>query len=386
MTLLLSAAADGPCDPEGPGAWLCQRVLDATEFELAARLAGVVGATLRVVLLLLGTYALARALRGAVARIGRRLERRVSEHLDRAQSRGQITDTQRDRLRRRQRLQAVTGVLRGVVGAVVWFSGIVFTLTQLGISLQPILAGAGLAGILIGFGAQQLVRDVLAGIAILIEDQFGVGDWIEVDLKVGVVERVGLRSTAFRDVDGTVHHVLNGHLQHVANLSQEWARATFDVPLALDADIPAVKALIYKVANDLVEDPVWGDDIIGPPEIWGVQEFGPHGISVRVVIPTRPLRNFDVTRQLRERLKLAFEQAGVRMPSQLIEIGGQRFGYAVLTKDLPDVEPGRRARQRDEADTKRARDEIEHVTGEIAIDRDETTELRIERGPIPRPD
>lgn len=380
------AAAVGPCDPEGPGAWLCEFVLETTEVALLARLAAIVGAAIRVAVILLGAYLLARALRGTVSRVSRLLDRRVSLRLDRAQSRGEITDTQRDRLRRRQRIQAVTGVLRGLVGTVVWFAAIVFSLTQLGISLQPILAGAGLAGILIGFGAQQLVRDVLAGIAILIEDQFGVGDWIEVDAKVGVVERVGLRSTAFRDVDGTVHHVLNGHLQHVANLSQEWARATFDVPLALDADIPAVKALIYKVANDLVEDPVWGDDIIGPPEIWGVQEFGPHGISVRVVIPTRPLRNFDVTRQLRERLKFAFEQAGVRMPSQLIEIGGQRFGYAVLTKDLPDEEPGRRARRRDPSDAKRARDEIEHVTGEIAVDRDETKELRIERGPIPRPD
>jgi small-conductance mechanosensitive channel len=386
MTTLLAAEPTGPCDPEGPGAWLCERVLEATGVDLLARLGAVVGATLRVVTILAGALVLARVLRGLVASISGLLDRRVAQRLDRAQSRGQITDTQRDRLRRRQRLRAVTGVLRGVVGTVVWFSAIVFALTQLGVSLQPILAGAGLAGILIGFGAQQLVRDVLAGIAILIEDQFGVGDWIEVDGKVGAVERVGLRSTAFRDVDGTVHHVLNGHMQRVANLSQEWARATFDVPLALDADIPATKALIFKVANDLVQDPVWGDDVIGPPEIWGVQDFGPQGLSIRVVIPTRPLRNWDVTRQLRERLKLAFEQAGVRMPSQLIEIGGQRFGYAVLTKDLPDEEPGRRSRRRDDVDARQARSDIEHVTGEIDLDRDETTELRIERGPIPRPD
>lgn len=383
MGPLLAVTAD-PCDPESAGGWLCQRVLDTTDAAWLARVAGVVGATVRVLVILAVAAVVSRLARGLVTQIARLVERRTAQRLDLAQSRGRISGTERDRLRRRQRLRAVAGVLRGIVGTAVWFTAVLVALTQLGISLQPILAGAGLAGILIGFGAQQLVRDVLAGIAILIEDQFGVGDWIEVDGKVGAVERVGLRSTAFRDVDGTVHHVLNGHMQRVANLSQEWARATFDVPLALDADIPATKALIYKIANDLVEDPVWGEDVIGPPEIWGVQDFGPQGLSIRVVIPTRPLRNWDVTRQLRERLKLAFEQAGVRMPSQLIELGGQRFGYAVLTKDVVEEEPGRQARRREDLPV--GREAIEHVTGELDLDRDETTELRIERGPIPRPD
>jgi moderate conductance mechanosensitive channel len=381
---MLLAQATGPCgDPADPS-WLCQRVLEATDNALLARLAGLVDASGRAVTVLVVAFIVSRLLRRLVTRFGQRMEQRLADRLERAHARGSVSDTQRFRLRRGQRLQAATGVLRGVVGTVVWVTAILVALSELGVSLQPVLAGAGLAGILIGFGAQQLVRDVLAGIAILIEDQFGVGDWIEVDGKVGEVERVGLRATAFRDVDGIVHHVLNGSIQRVGNLSQEWARSTFDVPLALDADIPAAKAIIFKVATDLVEDPVWRDDIIGPPEIWGVQEFGPRGLSIRVVIPTRPLRNWDVTRQLRERLKLAFEQAGVRMPSQLVEIGGQRFGYAVLQREIAEDEPGRPPSRRSLVPPDVG--PLDRPFPQVEVDRDETAELRIEQGPLPRPD
>ncbi len=279
-------------------------------------------------------------------------------------------------------------MVRGVVAVFVWLTAILMVISEFGVPLQPLLAGAGLAGIVIGFGAQQLVRDILAGIAMLIEDQYGVGDWIEVDGKFGQVERVGLRSTAYRDVDGVVHHVLNGYIQHVGNLSQEWARATFDVPMALDTDLVAAKELIHQVATDLTNDEVWGPDSIGPVEIWGVQEFGPHGVKVRVVIPTKPLRNWDLTRQLRERLKLAFDEAGIRMPSQLTDIGGMHSGYAVLTKDLPFAEPSRDTRRRQHLD-------VDHPSGlatepahadASAESHDATAELRRSRGPQARPD
>jgi moderate conductance mechanosensitive channel len=393
--------------------WLCAYALDATGNQLVARIVGSGLTFARIVIVLVVAYVLARLARRAVTRFARRMEGRIQIRLDRAYERGTITDTQRFRTRRLQRLQAVTGVMRGVTGAVVWLTAIFYSIALLGVSLQPILAGAGLFGIILGFGAQQLVRDVLAGIAMLIEDQFGVGDWIEVEGKFGQVERVGLRSTAFRDVDGVVHHVLNGYIQRVGNLSQEWARATFDVPLALDSDIPSAKALIHKVATDLTQDPVWGPDTIGPPEIWGVQEFGPQGIKIRVVIPTKPLRNWDVVRQLRERLKFAFEQANIRMPTQLVDVGGQRDGYPLLNREAddeprpaprrrglvpPDVgpldrPPVRAARSAPDADaTRRIAPEGAEVAevAELAEDRspprDLTAELRLERGPEPRPD
>jgi moderate conductance mechanosensitive channel len=393
---------------------LCHLVYRQTENEVLARIAGVAGTGLRILAILLLAYLASRLLRRSITRFAGHMEQRIEERLTRAQERGAISETARFRTRRMQRLQAIVGVMRGVVATVVWLIAVLVVLFELDIRLQPVLAGAGLIGVVVGFGAQQLVRDIIAGIAMLIEDQYGVGDWIEVDGVIGAVERVGLRATAFRDLDGTVHHVLNGSVQRVGNLSQHWARATFDVPLALDSDIPAAKALIHKIATDLAADPVWGQDIIGPPEIWGVQEFGPGGLKIRLVIPTRPLRNWDITRQLRERLKHAFDQAHIRMPSQLHEVSGQPVGYAVLTREL-DAEPAPHPRRRglvpvdvsplDQPPQRAERERDEQMRQQRAVTedptlvdggevsepaplpaRDHTERLRIERGPEPRPD
>jgi small-conductance mechanosensitive channel len=200
---------------------------------------------------------------------------------------------------------------------------------------------------------------------------FDVGDWIEVEDKISIVERVGLRSSSFRDVDGILHHVLNGYIQRVGNLSQEWARATFDVPVSLDADLLAAKAVIYEVATGLAEDPIWGPDIIGPPEIWGVQELGPDGIRVRLVLPTKPMVNFDVTRQLRERMKLAFDAHGIRMPAHQVDLSGMRTGFPVATS--PVDESGRHA-----ADPRSEPGSTPQP--------DVTAEWRLERGDEVRPD
>ncbi len=387
--------------------WFCLLVLRTTGNDLLARAANMVSMILIIIAILLGAYVLSRLTRRVVSRSATRMEQKIDDRLERSQQVGAISDTALYRTRRLQRLKAITGVLRGVVSVAIWFSAILLVIGVAGIRLQPIMAGAGLIGVVIGFGAQHMVRDVLAGIAMLVEDQYGVGDWIEIEGVYGEVERVGLRSTAMRDIDGTVHHVLNGSVQRVGNLSQEWARARFDVPIALDTDIPAAKALIHAVASGLADDPVWGQDIIGPPEIWGVQDLGPQGVAVRVVIPTKPLRNWEVTRQLRERLKLALEQANIRMPSQLIEIGGQSTGYVVLTRDVPAGEDVgfHRRRRGDQAratagapDGRSDREDQEHTPEDDApVDEgdgsrddnptgDLTTELRLDQGPRPRPD
>ncbi len=366
--------------------WLCELVLDRTGDELLARAAGVANTFGVVVAILVGTYLLTRLVGRFVLRFSGRMERRIEQRLDRALERGAISDTQRYRTRRFQRLYAITGVMRGAISAALWLSASFLILAQLGLPLQPILAGAGLFGVLVGFGAQQLVRDVLAGIAMLIEDQYGVGDWIEVDDHVGQVERVGLRSTAFRDMDGIVHHVLNGHLQRVGNLSQGWARATFDVPMALDTDIPHARQVIWDTAHGLTEDPVWASDAIGPPEIWGVQHWGPTGITIRVVIPTKPLRNWELVRQLRERLKAAFDDAGIRMPSDLVDLGGMHDGYPLLTRDLATDEGEQGRHRRDGVATGHARPPASDDTDEREPVRDQTAELRLQRGPEARPD
>jgi moderate conductance mechanosensitive channel len=393
---VLAQAADAPdvcTSAEGEVNALCEWLLEATGNELIARAAGAIGTGVRIVVLLVVAYVLSRLARSAITRFARTMEKRIQARLERAEARGTL-EVERYRLRRFQRLAAITGVARGVVGVIIWFVVLIAVFGALGIPLQPILAGAGLAGIVIGFGAQQLVRDVLAGIAMLIEDQYGVGDWIQVQDKVGQVERVGLRATSFRDLDGVLWHTLNGSIERVGNLSQEWSRSTLDVPLALDADVPTAKAIIHKVATELADDAVWGPDIIGAPEIWGVQEFGPEGLAIRVVIPTKPMANWDISRQMRERLHHAFEQAGIRMPTRLVDVGGQRRGYPLLSREEDDPpRPQERQRQRrglvprEVGPLDRPPVDLDEVTGDAYEDtRDRTAELRLERGREPRPD
>jgi moderate conductance mechanosensitive channel len=396
VVLVLAQAADvnEVCTSgEGEVNPLCEWLLEATGNELIARGAGIIGTGVRIVVLLVMAYVLSWLARSAITRFARMMEKRIQARLERAEARGTL-DVERYRLRRFQRLAAITGVARGVVGVFIWFVVLVAIFGALGIPLQPLLAGAGLAGIVIGFGAQQLVRDVLAGIAMLIEDQYGVGDWIQVQDQVGQVERVGLRATSFRDLDGVLWHTLNGSIERVGNLSQEWSRSTLDVPLALDADVPTAKAIIHKVATELAADEVWGPDIIGPPEIWGVQEFGPEGLAIRVVTPTKPMANWDINRQMRERLHHAFEQAGIRMPTRLVDVGGQRRGYPLLSREEDETgRPQERQRQRrglvprEVGPLDRPPVDLDEVTGDAYEDtRDRTAELRLERGREPRPD
>ncbi|MFP4634290.1 MAG: mechanosensitive ion channel family protein [Nitriliruptoraceae bacterium] len=378
--------SQGVCGEGSDVNWLCELVLERTDDASLARVAGFATTVGVVLAIIVGAYLLTKIMGRLVNRFTTRMERRIEERLDRAQERGAISDTQRFRTRRFQRLRAVSGALRGAIGVAIWVSALFLLLGQLGLPLQPLLAGAGLIGVLVGFGAQQLVRDVLAGIAMLIEDQYGVGDFIEVEGNVGQVERVGLRSTAFRDIDGVVHHVLNGYLQRVGNLSQAWARATFDVPMSVDTDVATARDIIWDVATGLTEDPVWSADTIGPPEIWGVQHWGPEGVTIRVVIPTKPLRNWDLVRQLRERLKAAFDEAGIRMPSQLVDLGGQRDAHAVLTRDLTEEDLTGDARQPRPRRVPTADGDDTGAAEDQEPQRDQTAELRLQRGPEPRPD
>lgn len=326
--LVAQAAAAEACGAEGQTNLLCLLVRRVTDDAIALRTAEVLGHVIQIIVVIVVAYALTRIARMIIYRFSVRMERRIKHRLQVGEARG-VLQAERYRSRRLQRLHATSGVLRGVVSSTIWLIAILVIIDGLGISMQPVLAGAGVVSVVIGFGAQQLVRDVIAGIAMLIEDQYGVGDWIDIDGVIGQVEKVGLRATSFRDLDGVLHHVLNGHVQRVGNLSQEWSRSILDVPLALDTDVPTAKAVILKVASDLAEDPVWGEDIIGEPEIWGVQDFGPTGLSVRVSMATKPMVNWDINRQMRERLQHAFERANIRMPGQLVEVGGMPTGYAL---------------------------------------------------------
>jgi small conductance mechanosensitive channel len=217
-------------------------------------------------------------------------------------------------LRGAQRAETIGAVLSSITTAVVWTIAVFTILAEFDINLGPLIAGAGIAGVALGFGAQSLVKDFLSGMFMLVEDQFGVGDIIDVGDASGTVEGVSLRTTRLRDVEGTVWHFPNGEISRVGNKSQQWSRALIDFEVAYETDLAVAKDTIKGVADELWKDETWGLTILEEPEVWGVEAFGPDGVAIRLVVKTTPSSQWKVMRELRQRMKEAFDAAGIEIP------------------------------------------------------------------------
>jgi small-conductance mechanosensitive channel len=217
-------------------------------------------------------------------------------------------------LRAHQRAETLAAVLRSLGRAVIWSIAFLTILGEFEINLGPLLAGAGIVGVAVGFGAQTLVRDFLSGIFMLIEDQFGVGDIIDAGFASGTVEGVSLRTTRIRDVEGTVWHIPNGEIHRIANKSQDWARAVLDLPVAVDTDVHRAQEVIKEVADAVWRDERWANSVLEEPEVWGVEGLARIGITIRLVVKTRPADQWDVLRVLRERIARAFAAEGIKLP------------------------------------------------------------------------
>lgn len=217
--------------------------------------------------------------------------------------------------RRKQRLDALSALLDSILAAIVWTTAI-FTILNLtfGISLAPLLAGAGILGLALGFGAQDLVKDFISGIFMMIEDQYGVGDIVDVGEATGVVEKVSLRTTRLRDVTGTVWHVPNGEIRRVGNLSQEWSRALLDIGVAYGADIDKAAEVIKQVADGMAAEESYQTLFLAEPEVWGVESLADSSILIRLVIKTQPGEQWAISRELRRRIKLALDDARIEIP------------------------------------------------------------------------
>ncbi|MEV7395800.1 mechanosensitive ion channel family protein [Aeromicrobium sp. NPDC092404] len=231
--------------------------------------------------------------------------------------------------RREQRAQTMGSLLKSVATGMILAVVIVMVLSKLGVDVAPIIASAGILGIAFGFGAQNLVKDFLSGIFMILEDQYGVGDTVDLGEATGTVEAVGLRVTRLRDVNGTVWYVRNGEILRVGNQSQNWARTVLDVTVSYDADLDRVQEILQEVATTTYEDPRFHDVIIEAPEVWGVERFDKDGVVVRVVLKTAPAQQWLVARAMRQRIKAEFDRAGVRMPTT----------FPVATTTLADEEP-----------------------------------------------
>lgn len=227
--------------------------------------------------------------------------------------------------RRLQRAEALAALARSAASAVVWSFAVLLVLGGLGVELGPLVAGAGVVGVALGFGAQNVVRDLLAGVSMLIEDQYGVGDVIDVGDAVGVVEGVSLRSTRVRSVDGTLWHVPNGEIRRVGNMTQGWSRAVLDVPIADDADVERALAVLESLGSALAAEPALAHLLLAAPEVVGVETLGIDGATLRLTARTVPGEQWRVTRELRRRAMVDLGAAGIGI--------AMRRGSARLDRD-----------------------------------------------------
>jgi small conductance mechanosensitive channel len=300
---------------EDPGLF-CREVLNRTNDRGLAELAdNLLGTTLTIIAILVVALFVNRLVNRGTKRALRTLHSgAVRDRMGalRRRTPSALLETDELSLRAEQRINALTSVLRSVTTAVIFAIAGFMVLGELGLNLAPLLAGAGIVGLALGFGAQSLVKDFLSGMFILVEDQFGVGDIVDLDQTTsGTVEAVSLRTTRLRAVDGTVWHVPNGDIRRVGNKSQHWSRALLDIEVAYETDIDHATAVIKRVADELWHE---REDILEEPEVWGVERLGLNSIVIRLVVKTRPADQYDVSRKLRQRLKEAFDAEGIEIP------------------------------------------------------------------------
>ena len=338
----LVGRALGSVTPAEAGA-VYEFVLDLTGQERLATFAHtVMPAAGRILLILVVAY--------LANRIVRRLIRRATRRLASGEALGMIgtlrertplrDTTPMDLGRATLRAETIGGVLRSIASVAIWAIAVVMILGEFAINLGPLIAGAGIVGVALGFGAQKLVQDFLSGIFMLIEDQYGLGDIVDAGEAIGVIEGITLRTTRLRDINGTVWHIPNGSISRIGNQSQQWARALIDVGVAYDTDVPTAIELIERVAVDMSYESGWSELVLERPEVWGVQALADSEVTIRLVVKTRPGQQWKVEREIRKRLKAAFDTEGIEIP----------FPHRVVYTRRDD----RRGGYLEEADTARA--------------------------------
>jgi len=308
--------------------FICRRVLDWTGSQAWAEAADkLLSAPAHILLILIIAFLANLAVRRSIRRLTNKIvdpgaQAKLSNLKRKAPH--AVVDTGSLSLRSAARAQTLALVLRSIATVVIWTIAITMILGELGVALGPLIAGAGIVGVALGFGAQSLVKDFLSGIFMLVEDQYGVGDIINAGEASGTVEAVTLRTTRLRDVNGTVWHIPNGSIERVGNMSQQWARALLDIDVAYGTDIDRAQAVIKQVADQLWQDRKWSGKVLEEPEVWGIENLGPEAIVLRLVVKTRPAEQFTVMRELRRRIADAFLDDGIIIPHPSREIWVRR--------------------------------------------------------------
>ncbi|MEH3132746.1 MAG: mechanosensitive ion channel family protein [Mycolicibacterium neoaurum] len=228
--------------------------------------------------------------------------------------RGNAASAAKAAARRQQRAQTIGSVLKSTVSIVLLVWVVLSVLNVFGVNIAPFIASAGVVGLAIGFGAQNLVRDFVTGVFMLLEDQYGVGDTVDLGEASGEVESVGLRITTVRDIDGTLWYVRNGEIARVGNMSQDYAVARIEVPVALNADLQHAERVALDAAREAVKDDVIAAKVLGEPEMLGVQTMSSDQVTLRLTIKTKPNAQWSVQRRLRREILRAYDENGIDLP------------------------------------------------------------------------
>lgn len=302
---------DVVCGNQGP---FCEALYEWTDNEgLAEGVSFLLGTPFKILIIVVLALVLNRVTRKAIRRLSDRLGRVTADH-------GDAVVTERSVERAQERASTIGSLLRSLSTAVIYSLALIMTLTVFGISVIPVIASAGVLAIAIGFGAQSVVEDLLRGVFMLTEDQFGVGDRVDLGPVNGYVERVTLRTTVIRDTRGTLWHVPNSEINWVANEAQETSRATIEIGVSYTADLDEAMAVLQHAAEDATSDPAWQKHVTRPPEVSGVQELSDDAVNIRVIVWVDAGERRKFERHLRRQLKEALDTAGIEMPNRQVDV------------------------------------------------------------------
>jgi small-conductance mechanosensitive channel len=213
-----------------------------------------------------------------------------------------------------KRTKTLLSIFRGIGRVFIIIVAIMMILDEVGVAVAPVLAGFGIAGVAVGFGAQYLIRDLIAGIFIILENQYRVGDVVRVADIAGLVEDITLRKTVLRDLDGIVHHVPNGEIKTASNFTRHFSRVNLNISVSYGTDLDHAIGVINRVCKELAEDEKWRAIIRTPPQVLRVDNLGDSGIDIKILGEVEPIRQWDVMGELRLRLKKTFDAEGIEIP------------------------------------------------------------------------
>lgn len=225
-----------------------------------------------------------------------------------------VSDADKNSDAEKKRKDTLSRIFSWVTRILILAMAILIILQEIGVPIGPILAGAGILGLALGFGGQYLIRDLISGFFIILENQYRIGDVVNLDGTSGLVEDISLRLTTLRDLDGNVHHVPHGEIKRVSNLSKYFSRVNLNIGIAYHSKLDHVIEVVNRIGNEMAEDPIWKEHILKAPQFLRIDDFADSAIEIKIIGETPAHKKWDVTGELRKRIKLAFDQEGIEIP------------------------------------------------------------------------